>query len=121
MSFAWWTGKVQGIDHVYEALRRWAVREGRAGDRPALCRDLARMAELYGILTGTAGEHPDAKVERELRHLRAMGIHIHRPLTLRFLSDATGSGNGRTRKDSCRDCDMDHSFVARGPADSRVE
>ena len=25
----WRTGKAQGIDHVYEALRRWAVRQGR--------------------------------------------------------------------------------------------
>ena len=88
----WWTGKVQSIDHVYEALRRWAVRKGHAGDRPTLCRDLARLAGLYGIVTGTAGVHPDARVERELRHLREMGIDIHRPLTLRLLNDAAGSG-----------------------------
>ena len=85
----WQTGKVQGIDQVYEALRRWAVRQEQAGDRPALCRDLARLAGLYGIVTGTAGAHPDAKVERELRHLREMGIDIHRPLTLRLLNDAS--------------------------------
>ena len=93
----WWTGKVQGIDHVYEALRRWAVRQGMAGDRSALCRDLARLAGLYGILTGTAGVHPNARVERELRHLREMGIHIHRPLTLRLLNDASESGAAGTR------------------------
>ena len=51
-------GKVQGIDHVYEALRRWALREGLAVERPALCRDLARLAGLYGIVTGTAGAAP---------------------------------------------------------------
>ena len=38
----WRTGKVQGIDHVYESLRRWAMRQGQAEDRPALCRELAR-------------------------------------------------------------------------------
>ena len=84
----WWTGRVQGIDHVYEALRRWALRKGLAVERPALCRDLARLAGLYGIVTGTAGVHPNARVERELRHLREMGIDIHRPLTLRLLHDA---------------------------------
>ena len=83
----WRTGEVHGIDQVYEGLRRWAVREGHVGDRRALCRDLARLAELYGILTGTAGAHPDSKVERELRHLQAMGIDIHRPFTLRVLND----------------------------------
>ena len=88
----WRTGAIHGLDRVYEGLRRWAVREGRAVDRPALCRDLARLAGLYGILTGTAGGHSDAKVERELRHLREMGIDIHRPLTLRLLNDASDDG-----------------------------
>ncbi len=83
----WKTGRIQGIDHVYEALRRWAFRERLAEDRPALCRDLARLADLYGILTGTAGEHKNADVERQLRHLRAMGIDVHRPLTLRLLHE----------------------------------
>ena len=76
----WRTGEIHGIDRVYDGLRRWAVRQGLVKDRPALCRDLARLARLYGILTGTAGEHHDARVERELRHLRAMGIDIHRPV-----------------------------------------
>ena len=87
----WRTGEVHGIDRVYDGLRRWALRHGHAEDRPALCRDLARLARLYGIVTGTAGEHHDARVERELRHLRAMGIDIHRPLTLRLLSDTSES------------------------------
>ena len=91
----WRTGEVHGIDRVYSGLRRWAVQQGRAQDRPALCRDLARLAGLYGILTGTAGPHWEKDVERELQHLRAMGIHIHRPLTLRLLegtSDSTEAG-----------------------------
>ena len=88
----WRTGEIHGVDRVYDGLRRWAVRQGHVADRPALCRDLARLARLYGILTGTAGEHQDVRVERELRHLRAMGIDIHRPLTLRLLSDASEDG-----------------------------
>ena len=88
----WRTGAIHGLDRVYEGLRRWAVRQGHAMDRSALCRDLTRLAGLYGILTGTAGEHPDTKVERELRHLREMGIDIHRPLTLRLLYDASDDG-----------------------------
>ena len=88
----WRTGDLHGIDRVYDGLRRWAVRQGHAENRPALCRELMRLARLYGILTGAAGEHHDARVERELRHLRAMGIDIHRPLTLRLLNDASENG-----------------------------
>ena len=88
----WKTGDLQGIDRVYDEFRRWAVRGGRSDDRPALCRDLARLAQLYGIVTGSAGAHRDAGAERELRHLRAMGIDIHRPLTLRLLNDAGEHG-----------------------------
>ena len=84
----WWTGRVQGIDAVYDGLRRWAVRGGYATDRPGLCRRLAKLAKHYGRLTGAAGGHPDRRVERELRHLRAMGIDVHRPLTMRLLHDA---------------------------------
>ena len=84
----WWTGQIHGIDRVYEGFRRWAVQSRNDRDRPALCRDLARLAGLYGILTGTAGPHRDARTERELRHLREMGINVHRPLTLRLLNDA---------------------------------
>ena len=68
------------------------MQQGHARNRPAFCRDLARLARLYGILTATAGQHPNAKVERELHHLREMGIDIHRPLTLRLLNDASGNG-----------------------------
>ena len=84
----WWTGDTPGISQVYEGLRRWAVRNGK-DDRRALCRELSRLAKLYGILTGTAGAHDDTSTERELRHLRALGFHVHRPFSLRLLNDAT--------------------------------
>lgn len=84
----WRTGSIQGKDRVYEGLRRWAMREQCADDRPSLCRELARLAQLYGILSGTADGHTDQKVEDELRHLRAMGFDVHRPLSLRLLYDA---------------------------------
>ena len=93
----WWTGRIQGINRVYEGYRRWAVQSGRDGDRPALCRELARLAGLYGLLTGTSGPHDDPKTERELRHLREIGIDVHRPLALRLLNDAdqaNGTGTG---------------------------
>ena len=96
----WRTGEIQGIDRVYEGLRRWAVREGQAGDRPALCRDLARLAGLYGTITGTADRHRNRKVDRELRHLRAMGIDVHRPLTLRLLNDASDNGGSKESDDA---------------------
>ena len=88
----WRTGKVHGIERLYDDLRRETVRSGEARDRPGLCRELARLAGLYAILTGASREHLDKGVERELRHLRAMGIDIHRPLTLRLLNDATEEG-----------------------------
>lgn len=91
----WRTGEIHGVDRVYDGLRRWAVRQRHVTDRPALCRDLTRLARLYGTLTGTAGEHHDPRVERELRHLRALGMDIHRPLTLRLLSDASQNGQVR--------------------------
>ena len=84
----WWTGRIQGIDAVYDGLRRWAVRGGYATDRPGLCRELAKLAKHYDRLMGTDGEYPDRRVERELRHLRSMGVDVHRPLTMRFLHDA---------------------------------
>ena len=44
----WKTGELRGVRHVYEDLRRWAVRNGRAEDRPSLCSELADIAERYG-------------------------------------------------------------------------
>ena len=89
----WRTGELHGIERVYDGLRRWAMKHGYAKERRALCRDLARLAGLYGILTGTAGQHRDSRVERELRHLWAMSIDVHRPLSLRLLNDAAGNGD----------------------------
>ena len=85
----WRTGEVKGIDRVYEGMRRW----GADKDRPALCRDLARLAGLYGAIAGTAEGYRNPKVERELRHLRALGLDTHRPLTLRLLNDVGEKGN----------------------------
>ena len=88
----WKTGELRGVGRVYEDLRRWAMRDGRSGDRPSLCAHLTRMAAHYGVLTGTGGAHGNKRVERELRHLRAMGFDTHRPLTLRLLHEAATSG-----------------------------
>ena len=87
----WRTGEVHGRDKTYEQLRRWALRQGKstAEKRAELCLDLARLAGLYGVLTGSAGEHSNSKVKKELRHLRELGMDVHRPLTLRLLDDAS--------------------------------
>ena len=94
----WRTGETHGMRHAYEVFRRWAVRTGRVEDRPALCRELAHLAQVYGVLTGTAGKHPDRKVEGELRHMRAMGIDTHRPLTLRLLAEASANDQTEARE-----------------------
>ena len=87
----WRTGELRGKDQAYEGLRRWALRKKATSlvDRASICREFARLARLYGILTGSAGPHRDRRVELELRHLRALGIHVHRPLSLRLLDDAS--------------------------------
>ena len=85
----WRTGSITAIHQTYEVFRRWAI-EKRWDDqdrRPELFRRLAHLAHLYGILTGTAGPHPDDGIESSLRHLRAMGLHTHRPFTLRLLHE----------------------------------
>ena len=86
----WRTGRLVAQDRTYDEFRRWAIRAGRDDPkrRPALCSELASLAALYGQLTGTADKQPSGAVNRELRHLRAMGIHAHRPFTLRLLRDA---------------------------------
>ena len=88
----WKTGELRGVRHVYEDLRRWAVRNGKAENRPALCSQLADLAVHYGVLMGTSGPHRDKNVEREVRHSRAMGFDTHRPLTLRLLHEAESAG-----------------------------
>ncbi len=89
----WRTGEVRGGNQTYEQLRRWALKQGVVGKekRLDLFRDLSQLAALYGILTGTAGPHPNRKVETELRHLREMGFDVHRPLTLRLLDEVSKS------------------------------
>lgn len=87
----WRTGAIHGIDRVYEGIRRWAVQTEKDHDRPAICKELADLSLLYGIITGSANPHHNFKVERELRHMREMGIDVHRPFTLRLLNDARNS------------------------------
>ena len=86
----WRTGRLVAQDLTYDEFRRWAIRAGRDGPdhRPGLCGELASLAALYGQLTGTSAERPSGAVESHLRHLRAMGVHVHRPFTLRLLWDA---------------------------------
>ena len=86
----WRTGSLVAQDRTYDEFRRWAIRAGRDDPkrRPELCSELASLAVLYGQLTGTGGKRPSRAVERKLHHLRAMGIHVHRPFTLRLLWDA---------------------------------
>ncbi len=85
----WKTGQVRGTSRVYEDFRRWAVGRQLDRSRPALCRRLARLAGLYGKLTGANGSYADDGVEKQLVHLRDMGLHVHRPMTLRLLHDAS--------------------------------
>ena len=89
----WKTGELRGVRYVYEDLRRWAVRNGKAEDRSSMCSDLADIAAHYGVLMGTAKAHRYRNVERQLRHLRAMGFDTHRPLTLRLLHEAATTGS----------------------------
>ena len=88
----WRTGRLISEHQSYDEFRRWAIREGQASpdQRPGLCRELAELAALYGQLTGTADKTTYSPgVRRELRHLRAMGFHVHRPFTLRVMREAT--------------------------------
>ena len=87
----WQTGELRGVKRAYEDMRRWAVRTGKGANRRALIAELADLSAHYGVLTG-ASEHGHRKVERELRHLRAMGFDTHRPLTLRLLHEADTEG-----------------------------
>ena len=94
----WRTGKLVARDRAYDEFRRWAILKGcdDPQSRPELCREFQSLAALYGQLTGTAAKQPSGEVKRTLRHLRAMGIHAHRPFTLRLLWDARrGEQGGR--------------------------
>ena len=87
----WQTGTITAIHQTYVVFRRWARESEEGWDdqdrRPELFRRLAHLARLYGMLTGTAGPHPEDGIESSLRHLRAMGLHTHRPFTLRLLHE----------------------------------
>ncbi len=87
----WRTGKITAVGETYEVLRRWAIEKGWEDRerRADLFREIAHLAELYGLLVGTAGPHPDDAIESPLRHLREMGMDTHRPFTLRLLSEMT--------------------------------
>ena len=84
----WKTGENWGRNKIYENLRRWWLKIG-SKDRTDLCKEFARLAELYGKITGTNGQHQNAEVSDLLQHLRSIGFDVHRPFTLRLLDDAT--------------------------------
>ena len=92
----WRTGRTVAKEETYDGFRRWAIGEGRDNPkkRPELCRELASLAALYGQITDTAAKQPSPSVKRELDHLRALGIHVHRPFSLRLLWDAQRLGPG---------------------------
>ena len=92
----WRTGRTVAKEEAYDGFRRWAIGEGRdnPSERPELCRELASLASLYGQITGTAAKQPSPRVKHELDHLRALGIDVHRPFSLRLLWDALQTGQG---------------------------
>ena len=57
----WRTGTITAIHQTYDVFRRWARETGwdERERRPKLFRELAHLARLYGMLTGTAGPHPE--------------------------------------------------------------
>ena len=84
----WKTGENWGKDKIYENLRRWWYKsEGK--NRTDLCAEFARLAELYGTISGINEQHENAEINRLLRHLQTLGLDVHRPFTLRLLDDAT--------------------------------
>ena len=89
----WKTGETYGIDQTYANLRRWWYETEGSRDRTSLCEQLARLAELYGKITGTNGQHENKEVDELLQYLRDFGIDVHRPFTLRLLSDEAGAAD----------------------------
>lgn len=87
----WKTGENKGKKYVYADLRRWWYKLEGSEDRVLLCEELARLAELYGKITGTNGRHESNEIDGLLRDLRGIGFDVHRPFTLRLLDDATRS------------------------------
>ena len=90
----WKTGVKHGIRQTYANLRRWWYNTEGTKDRISLCQDLAGLAELYGKITGTNGRHESREVDELLQYLRGLRIDVHRPFTLRLLSDEADATNG---------------------------
>ena len=101
----WKTGKSLGIGKVYEEFRSWAVRSLVSGNKAALGKEIVELAKLYGMMTGAVEPRFGTKAHRELRHLRNMGIDVHRPLTLRLLWDANGKLDAGGQVESGDICD----------------
>ena len=96
----WKTGENYGIRQTYENLRRWWHVSNAGHDRIWLCKEFARLAMLYGMITGRGGKHGNKRVNQLLEYLRGLGIDVHRPFTLRLLDDATRPDNtGATEKE----------------------
>ena len=83
------TGENYGMKLTYTNLRRWWYSLEGTRLRDSLCQELARLAGIYGKITGTNGQHQNAEVSDLLRHLRSIGLDVQRPFTLRLLDDAT--------------------------------
>lgn len=86
----WWTGEPIGAKRVYGTLKREAPKRFKeAGDfRPKLLRELARLAKLYGMITGTNEGHSNKRIRKSLFHLQEMEFKTYRPFVLRLLDDA---------------------------------
>ena len=91
----WKVGRNFRDNDTFQEFRRWAQHQKLGVDRPALCRELSRLALLYRNLIDPSSVHlieartKDRKrIEKVLRHLKALGMDVHRPLTLRMLNDA---------------------------------
>ncbi|MCY4000072.1 MAG: DUF262 domain-containing protein [Bacteroidetes bacterium] len=80
----WKTGENVSEKRTYVNLKRWWDDK----DRGDLCEILGDMAELYGKITGTNGQHRSKEINKQLRYLRGVGFNIYRPFILRVLNDA---------------------------------
>jgi len=96
----WKTGENSGKTRTYENLRRWWHVSNTENDRIWLCKDLARLAELYGIITGRGDKYKNKRINQLLKYFRGLGIDVLRPLILRLLDDATRpDSTGATAKE----------------------
>ncbi len=85
----WKTGMTKGMSYTYPNLRRWWYKCSDQQTQENLCKELSRVASLYGQITGTGQYHSNLKVRAILQHLQFLGLDVHRPFTLRLLDDAT--------------------------------